>query len=294
MLTKLQNGVRPVSKLCAVHLAGIKPYLKDVNWETARETAPLELTRLQSRPAAEHSLLARPRGVASRSSRVVTGLEKADVTRTTAPSKSIDVPNQVLRPTNVSSSDVQLARSERGDGKWGCNLGGRKKSLCCNAPSGVEPYTPVPLESLFPEVPPEDSTIRYDLQILGGFTGSGAETTHDDTHNDPSFAPFGFVLVAGPKGAVSSISKRDNSHVEVVDCSEITSSGSQLVRIFCSNDSKESNCDDMLGGGLEGTVIRMPDNCGPATYVVAQSLTVPKDQSLPRKLSKRKPLRSRY
>ncbi|KAF4332668.1 bacteriodes thetaiotaomicron symbiotic chitinase [Fusarium beomiforme] len=191
---------------------------------------------------------------------------------------------------NCANHDVQLARSERGDGKWGCNLGGRKKSLCCNAPSGVEPYTPVPLESLFPEVPPVDSTIKYDLQILGGFTGSGAETTHDNTHNDPSFAPFGFVLIAGPKNAVSSISKRDNSHVEVVDCSRISTSGSQSVRIFCSNDGNESNCEDMLEGGLEGTVLRMPDNCGPAAYVVAQSLTVSEDQSLPYHLAKRKPV----
>ncbi|KAH7173118.1 glycosyl hydrolases family 18-domain-containing protein [Fusarium flagelliforme] len=190
---------------------------------------------------------------------------------------------------NCAGNDVILSRNKRGDGKWGCNIGGRQKSLCCNAPSGVLPYTPVPLESIFPEVPPEDSSVKYDLQVLGGFAGSGAETTHENINNDPAFAPFGFVLIAGPKDAVSSISKRDDSHIEVVDCSGITLSGSQSVRIFCSNDSNESNCDDMLEGGLEGTVLRMPDNCGPATYVIAQSLKVSEDQSLPVHLAKRKP-----
>ncbi|KAM0226645.1 hypothetical protein ACHAP5_012368, partial [Fusarium lateritium] len=186
------------------------------------------------------------------------------------------------------SNDVMLSRSERGDGKWECNIGGRQKSLCCNAPSGVLPYTSVPLESIFPEVLPEDSSIKYDLQILGGFTGSSAETTHENTNNNLAFVPFGFVLIAGPKDAVSSMSKRDDSHIEVVDYSGITLSGSQSVRIFCSNDSDESNCDDMLEGGLEGTVLRMPDNCGPATYVIAQSLEVSEDQSLPGDLIKRK------
>ncbi|KAM0283185.1 hypothetical protein ACHAO9_009835 [Fusarium lateritium] len=166
-------------------------------------------------------------------------------------------------------------------GKGGCDQN--------NCAGGVLPYTPVPLESIFPEVPPEDSSIKYDLQILGGFTGSGAETTHENTNNNPAFAPFGFVLIAGPKDAVSSISKRDDSHIEVVDCSGITLSGSQSVRIFCSNDNDESNSDDMLEGGLEGTVLRMPDNCGPATYVIAQSLKVSEDQSLPGHLVKRKP-----
>ncbi|KAM0209954.1 hypothetical protein ACHAQI_006066 [Fusarium lateritium] len=166
-------------------------------------------------------------------------------------------------------------------GKGGCDQN--------NCAGGVLPYTPVPLESIFPEVPPEDSSIKYDLQILGGFTGSGAETTHENTNNNPAFAPFGFVLIAGPKDAVSSISKRDDSHIEVVDCSGITLSGSQSVRIFCSNDNDESNSDDMLDGGLEGTVLRMPDNCGPATYVIAQSLKVSEDQSLPGHLVKRKP-----
>ncbi|KAJ4003710.1 hypothetical protein NW766_012161 [Fusarium irregulare] len=191
---------------------------------------------------------------------------------------------------NCANHDVQLSRDGRGDGKWGCNLGNRQKSLCCDAPSGVIPYTPVPLDSLFPEVPPEDSAIKYDLQVLGAFGGSGAESTHDNVGNDPTFAPFGFVLVAGPKDAVSSISKRDNSHVEVVDCSGISSLGGQSVRIFCANDGEGSNCDDMLEGGLEGTVLRMPDNCGPATYVVAESLTASQDQSLPGHLVKRKPV----
>ncbi|RGP58528.1 alcohol dehydrogenase [Fusarium sporotrichioides] len=143
--------------------------------------------------------------------------------------------------------------------------------------------------SIFPEALSEDSSIKYDLQILRGFTGSGAETTYKNTNNNPTFAPFGFIPIAGPKDAVSSISKRDDSYIEVVDCSGITLSGSQSVSIFCSNDSDESNSNDMLKGRLEGTVLWMPDNCSPATYIIARSLEVLEDPSLPGHLVKRKP-----
>ena len=279
-----------MSRPSAVPLTGTKPYLTAANWATARETVPLEPTKLQSRLAAELSPPKRPRGAARRSSKTATGLEKADVIKTTVQSKSTILTVNLRHYTEPCSHDVQLSRDGRGDGKWGCNLGNRQKSLCCDAPSGVIPYTPVPLDSLFPEVPPEDSAIKYDLQVLGAFGGSGAESTHDNVGNDPTFAPFGFVLVAGPKDAVSSISKRNNSYVEVVDCSGISSLGGQSVRIFCANDGEGSNCDDMLEGGLEGTVLRMPDNCGPATYVVAESLTASQDQSLPGHLVKRKPV----
>lgn len=61
--------------------------------ETARELVPQKLTRLQSRPVAESSLPERLRGDASRRSRVVTGWERADLTRTTTTSESIAVPN---------------------------------------------------------------------------------------------------------------------------------------------------------------------------------------------------------
>lgn len=169
-------------------------------------------------------------------------------------------------------------------------MANRQKVLCCDAPNDIDPYTPVPLEYLFPDPPPVDASVKFDVQVLGSFSGSGAETTPDNLDNDPTYAPFGFILIAGPKDVVSSISKRDDSHIEVVDCSSITSEGPQTVRIFCTDDSDSSNCDDMLEGGLDGTILRMPDNCGPGTYVVAHSLKPSEDQVLPSHLAEKMPV----
>ncbi|KAH6871039.1 hypothetical protein B0T10DRAFT_417778 [Thelonectria olida] len=188
---------------------------------------------------------------------------------------------------NCENSDLQLSRSNRGGGKWACGVTGRKKSLCCNAPNDIDPYTPVDLKYLFPDPPAADDTIKFDLQVLGGFGGSGAGSTKDTSIKDPASGVFGFVLIAGPKDSVSSIDKRDGSHVEVVDCASIQSSERQTTRIICTNDGADSNCDDMLEGGLDGTILRMPDECGPGTYVVAHSLRRSDNQTLPTHLCER-------
>lgn len=178
--------------------------------------------------------------------------------------------------------------STKGDNNDECGWG-RKKSLCCNPPNDIDPNIPVPLENLFPELPPPGSDVKFDAQVLAGFGGSGAETTPDNPSEDPDFGAFGFVLIAGPKEEVSSFSKRDGSHIEVVDCASITSSGRQTARIFCSHDGDDSNCDDVLQGGLDGTIVRMPDNCGLGSYAVAHSLKRSEDQTLPGHLVKRMP-----
>jgi hypothetical protein len=143
------------------------------------------------------------------------------------------------------------------------------------------------LKYLFPDPPTTDDTVRFDLQVLGTFDDKLSETKKGSSSKDPLKGPFGFVLIAGPKDAVSSIGKRDGSHIEVVDCASIESSERQTTRIICTNDGADSNCDDMLEGGLEGTILRMPDGCGPGTYVVAHELRRSGNQTLPVHLSKR-------
>lgn len=166
--------------------------------------------------------------------------------------------------------------------------GGRKKALCCSAPDHVEPFTPVLLENIFPEVPPVTDPAKWDLQMLGGAYGNGGgAASGENTLQDPNAGPFGFVLIAGPPEVVSSFSKRDESQMEFVDCSSITSTARQTARIYCTNDGDDSNCDQVLEGGLDGTIIRMPDECGPGHYVVAHSLKPSADQSLPDHLKKR-------
>ena len=88
----------------------------------------------------------------------------------------------------------------------------------------------------------------------------------------PNSGAFGFVVIADSPDVVSSFSKRDDSHIEIVDCVSITSTDRQTVQIYCTNDGGDSNCDQVLEGGLEGTIVRMPDNCGPDQYAVAHSL----------------------
>lgn len=187
---------------------------------------------------------------------------------------------------NCDADDVQIALSAYGSSSTRCSLAGRKKSLCCNAPDRAEPFTPVPLEYLFPEVPDVTDPVKWDLQILGGPTnGGGGDVGGKNELKDPNFGPFGFVLIAGPEDVVSSFSKRDESHIEFADCSAITSTERQTTRVFCMDDSPDSNCDQVLQGGLEGTVVRMPEQCGPGQYIVAHSLETSADQSLPAHLA---------
>ncbi|PKY09339.1 hypothetical protein P168DRAFT_324321 [Aspergillus campestris IBT 28561] len=187
---------------------------------------------------------------------------------------------------NCDNDDVQLSLSGYGDSATLCGVAGRKKSLCCAPPDNVELFTPVALENLFPDPPPETDSVKWDLQFLGGYANNG-QTTPRVPITNPNDGAFGFVLITGPKDIVSSLSKRDGSHVEFVDCPSITSSERQKTRLICTTDEEDSNCDDILDGGLEGTVVRMPDNCGPGSYAVAHSLSPSGNQTLPPSLTKR-------
>lgn len=140
--------------------------------------------------------------------------------------------------------------------------------------------TPVPLDYLFPDPPPVTDPVKWDLQLLGGYTSTTYKTVPKNPTADPATSAFGFVLISGPKDVVSSFSKRDDSDIEVVDCPSITSDERQTTRVVCTNDGEDSNCDEIFHRGLEGTVVRMPDNCGPGAYVVAHSLRRSRDQTL--------------
>lgn len=64
---------------------------------------------------------------------------------------------------NCDADDVQIALSSYGSSSTACSLAGRQKSLCCDAPDHVEPFTIAPLENLFPEVPPVTNPVKWDL-----------------------------------------------------------------------------------------------------------------------------------
>ncbi|KAE8363570.1 hypothetical protein BDV27DRAFT_158663 [Aspergillus caelatus] len=163
-------------------------------------------------------------------------------------------------------------------------------SLCCDAPDGIEPFLPVDLDNLFPDPPPVEDRVKWDLQILGGYEGTDGEMVDKNSSDDPNTRAFGFVLIAGPDDSLSSFSKRDGSDIELLDCESFKSGTEfQRTRLICINDGEDNNCDDILKGGLNGTVVRMPEGCGPGTYIVAHSLEESDNQTLPDHLVKRAP-----
>jgi hypothetical protein len=165
-----------------------------------------------------------------------------------------------------------------GDSTSSC-VGDRKKSLCCDAPNGQNPYLPVALDKIFPKLPPKKNVVKFDVQVLG----SAAETQRTQ--------PFGFVLISGPASVVSNLNKRDGSHMTFLSCEDITTAEKQTTRLVCMDDSEDSNCDDILLDGIEGTIIKMPENCGPGTYAVAHSLETSANQEAADHILAGKPFR---
>lgn len=180
-----------------------------------------------------------------------------------------------------SDTQVELARDPYGDSTQSESCGAfRQKALCCDSPPTTDPFVPVPLEDLFPEPPPESDAVRYSIEY---------PKSSDGVEEDPSSSPaFGWVIIAGPHDAVTSAKvKRDGSPSDLrfVDCEKAHNKAHHTARFVCTSDSPSSDCDDMLDGGLDGTIIELPDGCGPAQHGVARSVYVASNQSLPEELS---------
>lgn len=162
----------------------------------------------------------------------------------------------------------------------GSGLSGRVKPLCCNTPNSLSPFLPVPLENLFPTLPPAADIPVFDSQqIASGVSLVG--------QSNPQ--AFGLVVIDGPPDAVTSLSKRDGSHVHFLDCDQHRGDGRSTARFVCNNSSDNSNCDDMHQGGLAGTILKMPEECGFATYAVGHAVYTSSSQNLPKHLERRAP-----
>ncbi|KAK6592195.1 glycosyl hydrolase family 18 [Botrytis cinerea] len=58
--------------------------------------------------------------------------------------------------------------------------------------------------------------------------------------------------------------------------------------MFCNDDSPNSNCNKIyLGHGVPGTILDMPNGCGPGPYAVAVNMVPSKNQSVPGHIKKR-------
>jgi hypothetical protein len=122
----------------------------------------------------------------------------------------------------------------------------------------------VPLENLFPTLPPTGDLPAFDPQTLS--------QTPTLVGENPAPNAFFLVVIDGPPGTVSNANKRDGSHLEFITRGLHHEQEPQLTHFVCMDDSIDSNCDDIHLDGLDGTILRMPDDMGFATYVVAHAV----------------------
>jgi chitinase len=173
-----------------------------------------------------------------------------------------------------SDSDVEFMTDEYGMSTSQCasGLNGRKKVLCCNPPKHVSPFLPVALDKIFPTLPPESDYPEFDLQHLGG--------DQNPTVDEPNQQTFGMVVIDGPPGTVDNLKRRDGSYLTVLDCEDIAEHGSSTARLVCPDSGAEEPCG--VGNGVaEGTIIHMPDGCGPGSYAVVHNIRRSENQKIP-------------
>ncbi|KAF7184582.1 hypothetical protein CNMCM7691_005766 [Aspergillus felis] len=104
------------------------------------------------------------------------------------------------------------------------------------------------------------------------------ETSHDVAGTDPDKMAFTWI--------------RDGSHLEVFDCPDTHPDDFSVQRakaVCVGGTDEDNNCEDILLGGVEGTVVRLPAHCGPDVYVRAVSFQRSSNSTMPHRLQKRHP-----
>ncbi|CAI7624461.1 unnamed protein product [Penicillium pancosmium] len=175
-------------------------------------------------------------------------------------------------------------------GYRGCNKG-RQQAYCCPPPlSNGSAFLPVPLQDLFPtgDSFPDSYTTTFAEHIDNSYN----ELSADVQSTDPNKKAFTWVIMTGDQEDVQSFEKRDGSHLELFDCTDTKPDDfdTQTLKATCvGGTSEDNNCEDILLGGVEGTVVRLPANCGPDTYVRAVSFKASNNSTLPHSIQKRHP-----
>ncbi|PQE17112.1 glycosyl hydrolase family 18 protein [Rutstroemia sp. NJR-2017a BBW] len=184
-------------------------------------------------------------------------------------------------------TEVQLTQSWDGGGGSCGSQSSRDRVFCCTAPGGVQPFLPVPLEYLFPNPPTgDDVNAKYKLSVDDTWGRGGDNIPGSDS--SPDSATFGFFVMVSPEALQVSLRKRDGTHWEMFDCENTQSDEIQTVRIFCNDDSLNSNCHKIyLGHGVPGKILDMPSGCGLGPYAVAVEMVPSKNQSVPGHITKR-------
>ncbi|KAJ2985874.1 hypothetical protein NUW58_g5301 [Xylaria curta] len=173
----------------------------------------------------------------------------------------------------VGSHSVQITDSPYGEGEDCFPRVERTRVYCCDPVNGASPFPPVDLDKLFPNPP----------------TGDNVDTDHelntDDDSDDPDDTAFSFVVMTSPEELQVSLDKRDGSHWALFNCTDTDVEAEQTIQMICTDISENSNCFKIgLGHGVPGTILQMPQGCGPGKYAVAKEMKMARNQILPRHL----------
>ncbi|KAK0710667.1 hypothetical protein B0H67DRAFT_516214 [Lasiosphaeris hirsuta] len=160
------------------------------------------------------------------------------------------------------------------------------RKFCCPANDlniGLD-FLPVPLEYLFDyegRDPPDDAITSYQIDIDA--TGSAADDARDANGN-----AFGWHIISGPPGEVTSFDRRDDSHWALFGCDEnMHEDHTHTVKAVCTDESDGSNCGHIFRDGVATTVVQMPKGCGPGKYAIAVSMEPATDlEGVPKELIK--------
>ncbi|KAH6871517.1 hypothetical protein B0T10DRAFT_466678 [Thelonectria olida] len=143
--------------------------------------------------------------------------------------------------------------------------------------SGEKPF---PLEDLFPyDIPDEDIPEYYE-----SFDNTGdMKPKNWDNENDPSKQAFAWIIM--------SLDKRDGSHLELFDCPQTSREDfrTQSAKAVGMSGEEDNNCEDVMFGGVKGTIVRLPKHSGPDEWVRAVSFKPITNITLPFHLHKRAP-----
>ncbi|KAJ6007241.1 hypothetical protein N7540_011217 [Penicillium herquei] len=186
------------------------------------------------------------------------------------------------------TGQIEMARSKNGDGSFadGC-IFGRQKVLCCDPPYNGTAFLPVSLDYLFPEsLPTADAPVYYEAFDHPVNERPVYQSEYTD---DPNGEPFAWTIMVGAEADVQSLRKRDGSHLETFDCPSPAKDdySVQSFKAVCTVEGDEHNCEDIKIGSVRGTIIRLPEECGPDEWVRVVSFKELDEHPVPMNLSKR-------
>lgn len=149
---------------------------------------------------------------------------------------------------------------------------------------------PVPLENLFPTGDSFSDSVT--TTFSEAFDKNSDETSFGVSGTDPNKKAFAWTIIVGEEEDVQNFVKRDGSRLELFECPDTHEDDFdvQKAKAVCVGGSEENNnCEDILKGGVEGTVVRLPAHCGPDDWVRAIRFERSMNQTLPGHLQKRHP-----